>query len=248
MGKGKTPLAKGRDAKAKVQRAERRAKDKEMAKEGEMVLPGSAEAEEKQTKAAASRASAARLAQIVNLHIAGYSLEEIGAAIGADPDEVDRMLARDAARYVRNQPQLRVFVRNFVSGRYSELLDSVWTQATGKDDSGNPLLDPRTNLPAGASLEHQDRAIRILDSMRKLHGADAPTQSEVKVEAAPEAVEALVAALSAQQGLDYDASVFDVVDAEVVHDAVEQTAEALADSSAAVGEDNEDDEEWGTDG
>ena len=76
-------------------------------------------------------------------------------------------------------------------------------------------------------LEHQDRALRILDKMAKLHGAEAPVQSEVKVESAPEAVEKLVSALAAQQGLGYDVGVFDVVDAEVVEDAVSQSADAL---------------------
>ena len=44
-----------------------------------------------QELAAAARANAARLAQIVNLHIAGFSLAEIGASIGASADEIERM-------------------------------------------------------------------------------------------------------------------------------------------------------------
>src|SRR5690349_20091717 len=42
-----------------------------------------------------AQAHAAMLAQIVNLHIAGYSLAEIGASIGATEGEVDRMLTRE---------------------------------------------------------------------------------------------------------------------------------------------------------
>lgn len=160
-----------------------------------------------------AKSDAARLAQIVNLHIAGFSLAEIGASIGASVAEVDRLLSEDAARYVRTQPQLRRYVRNYISGRYSELLSTVWDTATDKE---HVLM-----------LDHQDRALRILDKMAKLHGAEAPVQSEVKVESAPEAVEKLVSALAAQQGLGYDVGIFDVVDAEVVEDAVTQSADAL---------------------
>lgn len=66
----------------------------------------------------------------------------------------------------------------------------------------------------------------------------------MKLEAAPEAVEALVKSLSRDQGLDYDETVFDVVDAEVVHEAVEQAAHAEQVSGNAVGEDADGDEEW----
>ena len=172
---------------------------------------------------ALAKAEAQRLAQVVNLHIAGYSLADIGAAIGASEAEVDRMLNRDAARYVKSQPQLRVYVRNWVSERYTKMLDTVWDDAT---DKASPRL-----------FDAQDRALRILNSMTKLHGAEAPAQSEVKVEAAPEAVEQLVTALAAQQGLAYDTSIFDdVVDAEVVHDAVAQSEEATLDAAERVGE------------
>lgn len=170
---------------------------------------------------------AVRLAQIINLHIAGYSLAQIGESIGATADEVDRMLAADAQRYVRSQPALRVYVRNWVSERYLSLLEAVWDEATD-----------RTHRE---KLENQDRALRILDRMTRLHGAEAPTQTEVKVEAAPEAVEKLVAALAASQGLGYDASIFDVVDAEVVHDAHDESVAALEVSGNRVGESDGDD-------
>lgn len=176
---------------------------------------------------ALEKANAQRLAQIVNLHIGGYSLAEIGASIGATGAEVDRMLNQDMARYVRNQPALRVFVRNYVSERYSKLLESVWEDAVDRDSR--------------VQLEKQDRAIRILDSMRKLHGADAPVQTEVKVEAVPEAVEALVQALAAGQGYGYDTDVFDV---EVISDSAEA---ALVEASEHVGDAQEGDENWETD-
>jgi hypothetical protein len=172
---------------------------------------------------AASAQQAAMLAQIVNLHIAGFSLAQIGAQIGASADEVDRMLSNEAARYVRNQPALRTYVRNYVSGKYTALLEAVWDEATDKTHR--------------EKLEHQDRALRILDKMAKLHGADAPTQAEVKVDAAPEAVEKLVAALAAGSGLGYNTDIFDdddIVDAEVVHEAVTQSAAALEVSGNAV--------------
>lgn len=165
-----------------------------------------------QTKA---QEQAAQLAQIVNLHIAGYSLAQIGASIGATADEVDRLLTTETARYVRSQPALRTYVRNWASEKYTQLLDAVWAEAT---DRNHP-----------EKLENQDRAVKIIDRMVKLHGAEAPVQSEIKVEAAPEAVEKLVSALAAGQGLDYDLSVFDgdVVDAEVISDAVDEAHQAL---------------------
>lgn len=179
-----------------------------------------------------AQAQAARLAQIVNLHIAGFTLEQIGVEIGATVEEVDRMLAQDTQRYVRNQPALRTYVRNYVSGKYTQLLDAVWTEATD-----------RTHRE---KLENQDRALRILDRMARLHGAEAPTQTEVKVDAAPEAVERLVNALAAGQGLGYDVDIFDapdIVDAEIVHDAVEQSATALEVSGNQVEELQEGDED-----
>lgn len=189
-----------------------------------------AEEEALANQQSAADAAAARLAQIVNLHIAGYSLAQIGAQIGASADEVDRMLASDAARYVRSQPALRVYVRNWVSERYTKMLDAVWDDATDK------------NSPA--RLESQDRALRILDKMTRLHGAEAPTQTEVKVEHAPEAVERLVSALAAQSGMGYDTSVFDVVDAEVVHEAVEQSHDATQVSGNEVGKPQPGDKNW----
>lgn len=157
-------------------------------------------------------AQAARLAQIVNLTIAGYSLADIGAQIGASADEIDRLLTNDAARYVRNQPALRAYVRNWISGKYLKMIEADWEAAS---DSTH-----------GEKLENQDRVMRMLDRMAKLHGAEMPTQSEVTLDAAPEAVEKLVNALAAGRGLGYDESVFDVVDAEVVHEAVLESADA----------------------
>lgn len=176
----------------------------------------------------AAQAQAARLAQIVNLHIAGFSLSDIGAQIGATADEVDQMLNREAQRYVRNQPALRTYVRNFISSKYTGLLEAVWDGAVDKQRADQ--------------LEHVDRAQRILAQMGRLHGAEAPTQAEVKVDAAPEAVERLVSAIAAAQGLDYDVDIFDTVPGEVVHDAVEQSAAALEVSGNAVEESDGHDE------
>lgn len=167
-----------------------------------------------------AKQNAVRLAQIVNLHIAGYSLADIGAQIGASADEVDRMLSEDAARYVRSQPALRTYVRNYISGKYNHLLEAVWDEATDK-------MHPH-------KLENSDRALRILDRMAKLHGADAPVQSEVKVDAVPETVDAMVKLLAAQSGGAYDDSVFDIVDAEVVEDAAVEADERTAVSGNAV--------------
>lgn len=180
---------------------------------------------EAQQLAAAAKANAVQLAQIVNLMIAGFSLEEIGASIGATADEVDRLLQKDMARYVRNQPALRTYVRNWISGRYMKMIDANWEVAIDKNHT--------------ARLENQDRVDRFLRSMAKLHGADAPVQSEVKVDAAPEAVERLVNALAQGQGLAYDEDIFDV---DVIEDAVEQTHEAETVSGNAVEESDGHDE------
>lgn len=223
--------------KAKERRAERRVEEKAKKSEAALAIPGSAQAED----VGAKGPSAVRLAQIVNLHLAGYSFAEIGAAIGASADEVDRMINLDATRYVRNQPQLRTWVRNWTSGKYATLLEAVWDEASAKP--GEVLEGHSKPVAHRERMDSQDRALRILDSMRKLHGADAPTQAEVKIEAAPEAVEALVNALSAANGLGYDETIFDI-DAEVVHEAVEQSAEAERVSGNAVGHDADGDAEW----
>lgn len=167
-----------------------------------------------------AKAKAKRVAQVANLLIAGHSFESIGLAIGATASEVERMMQQDMARYVRTQPALRVFVRNFLSEKYTHLLDAVWDEATDK------------NHPQ--KLDNQVAAVRILERMGRLHGADAPTQTEVTVDSAPEAVERLVQALSNAQGVGYDVDIFDVVDGEVVDDAVEQSGRALEAASAAV--------------
>jgi hypothetical protein len=184
------------------------------------AIPGSAQAE------ATARVEAARLAQIVNLHIGGFSLAQIGDAIGATEKEVDRILTQDVGRYVRSQPALRVFVRNFISEKYLGLLDSVYAQAT--DETNNRQLD------------YQDRALRVLKEMARLHGAEMPVQSEIKVDAAPEAVEKMVEALAGRAGLAYDASIFDVIDAEVIEDARTESQQAALDSAEQVGEGEED--------
>lgn len=176
--------------------------------------------ERQKAEKAALAADAARLAQIINLQIAGFTLADIGAKIGATEQEVDRLLNRDMARYVRNQPALRTYVRNYISGKYSALLEAVWDEATNKTHA--------------EKLEHQDRALRILDRMAKLHGAEAPSQTEVKVDAAPEAVERLVNALAASQGLGYDDSIFDVVPGSLVHDVAQESHAALNASGNAA--------------
>lgn len=183
---------------------------------------------EKAQQAQALQTQAQRLAQIVNLHIAGHSLASIGAAIGADEAEVDRLLSNEAARYVRNQPALRVYVRNFLSEKYTALLDAVWDEATDKKSK--------------VKFEAQDRSLRILKEMGRLHGADAPTQTEIKVEAMPESVERVVAALAAGNGLGYDDTIFDTVPGEVIHQAATDAAEQLTVSGNAVEESDGDDE------
>lgn len=172
--------------------------------------------------ATAAQNQAARLAQIVNLVIAGHSLSSIAASIGATEAEVERMLTQETSAYVRNQPALRVFVRNYLSNKYSTLLDAVWDDATDKTSK--------------VRFEAQDRSLRILKEMGRLHGADAPTQTEIKVEATPESVEKIVKALAAGEGLDYDDSIFDTVPGTVVHSAVDDTAAALDVSGNAVEE------------
>lgn len=194
------------------------------------VLPGSAQAAEMNLPATREQVNAARLAQMVNLHIGGYSLAEIGEAIGASEAEVDRMLTQDVGRYVRSQPALRVFVRNFISEKYLGLLESVYPQATDSTDKNQ--------------LEYYDRALRTLEKMAKLHGAEVPTQSEVKIDAAPEMVSTMVEALSRQQGVGYDMSIFDDIEEADVIEAHEQASEALEEASLAVPVPTDDDEDF----
>jgi len=192
-------------------------KQKEAVEKRELGAAAAEAAEKAQTEA---MANAAMLAQIVNLVIAGYSYETIGAQIGMTADEVETMILDKSARYVRTQPALRTFVRNYVSGKYTELLDAVWTEATDRNHK--------------EKLENSAQALRILKEMTNLHGAAAPTQAEVKVEQSNDAVEALVRALAAQQGKAYDDSIFDIVPGKVVHDAVDDSATRLAISASAV--------------
>lgn len=163
---------------------------------------------------------AAQLAQIVNLHIAGFSLADIGASIGATAEEVDRMLQEDTARYVRTQPALRTYVRNYLSGKINELIAADWEEATDRDHP--------------SKLENQDRVLRMIDRLAKLHGADAPVQSEVKVEAQPEAVEKMVEVLSRAQGVMYDDSVFDIVEAEIIHDDLDNSIQEVVSGNDEV--------------
>lgn len=171
---------------------------------------------------AAAEASAQRLAQVVNLMIAGHSLADIGAQIGASEAELDRMLNEDMTRYVRNQPALRTYVRNFLSGKYAELLDAVWDDATDKTSK--------------VRFEAQDRSLRILKEMGNIHGAAAPVQTEIKIEATPESVEKVIKALAAGEGLDYDIDIFDTVPGTVVHQMVDETVKAIEVSGNAVEE------------
>lgn len=180
-----------------------------------------------EVQALADKASAQRLAQIVNLHIAGVSFAEIGAQIGCTADEVDRMLQQDAQRYVRSQPALRIYVRNFISKHYADMLAVDMPIAT---DPNNDTM-----------LEHQDRAIKLLDKMGKLHGAEAPVQSEVKVEQAPEAIDKIVQALAAQAGRAYDMDVFDI-DEDDVTEVVDAITDELEVSGNALEDSDGDDE------
>lgn len=181
---------------------------------------------EQQAQQLAVQQASMRTAQIANLLIAGHTFESIGASIGATAEEVESMLNADSTRYIRSQPALRQWVRRWASGQYSELLESVWKQAT----------DPKHR----DQLAYQDRARPLVERIVKLHGAEAPTQAEVKVEAAPESVQKIVNAIAASQGLGYDVDIFDGADEDTVdavlvqetHDA-EQAAADQADQEQA---------------
>lgn len=177
---------------------------------------------------ALEKAKSERLAQIVNLLIGGYSIERVAAEVGMTADELERMITSDTARFVRTQPALRQYVRKWISAKYTELLDAVWDEATDKNHK--------------EKLEHQDRALKILREMDRLHGAAAPAQSEVKIESEPEAITKVIEKISQMQGLNYDTSVFDVVEAEVVHEAVEEAHEALTEAEHVVDADDPEDE------
>lgn len=204
-----------------------------MVRSGKQIAAARRAAERAEAERLAAEAKTAaddhnkRLAQIVNLYIGGYSLSQIGGAIGATEAEVDRMLNHETARFVKNQPALRVFVRNFISEKYLGLLEAVHDQAV---DTGHPK-----------QLEYVAAANKVLAQMGRLHGAEAPTQAEVKVESAPEAVEAVVRAIAAAQGRGYDTDIFDL-DEDDIHEAHVSASEATVVSGNAVGESNGDDE------
>jgi hypothetical protein len=204
----------------------RTARQVEAIKQRELGAKAAEEAEAAQTEA---MANAAMLAQIVNLTIAGFSYEVIGAQIGMTADEVERLVTEKSTRYIRTQPALRTYVRNWVSGKYTELLDAVWTEATDRDHK--------------EKLENSVQALRILKEMTNLHGAAAPTQAEVKVEQTNDAVEALVRALAAQQGKAYNDAIFDIVPGNVVHQSVADSAARTAIAATAVEDDQPGDED-----
>lgn len=168
------------------------------------------------------KAAAQQLAQMVNLVIAGHSLAAIGASIGKSADEVEQMLVRESGRYIRTQPALRAYARSLISEKTAGLLEATYDQAI---DTKRP-----DQLDYVASVQ------KTLRDLARLHGADAPTQTEVTVGASDETVEALVATLAQGKGLAYNDDVFDldpddveeIVEAshrevEAAHDAVEDS-------------------------
>lgn len=188
-----------------------------------------AEAKEADDLRQVDKAAAQQLAQIVNLRIGGHSYASIGAAIGKSADEVEQMVTNSAGAYVRTQPALRVFVRNFISEKYSGMLDATYPQAV---DTTRP-----------DQLDYVSSVQKTLKDMAALHGANAPLQSEVTVEASDETVEALVASLAKTRGLSYDYDVFDADDVdEVMDDIHEADVLELEASTAAVEESTDDDE------
>lgn len=209
--KGGVPMVRSKKQIAAAAKAAERAKAERLAAEAKNAADDHAK----------------RLAQIVNLHIGGYTLAQIGAAIGATEAEVDRMINAETARYVKNQPALRTFVRNFLSEKYLGLLDATFDQAKDK-------THPK-------QLEYVDRVNKVLAQMGRLHGAEAPTQAEVKVESAPEAVEAVVRAIAAASGRGYDTDIFDL-DEDDIHEAQVQASDATVVSGNAVEESDGHDE------
>lgn len=177
--------------------------------------------------------AAARSAQIANLLIGGHTMASIAAATGQSEDELEQMLAADSARFIRSQKSLRVWTRRYISERYSRMLEANIDAATDK-------MHP-------ARLENQDRVLRILAGLERLHGAAAPTQTEVSVEAAPEAIERMVALLAAEQGKGYDPDIFTLSDddvtevREVAHAAPANALAALEAAADATEQDQPED-------
>lgn len=181
-----------------------------------------AERQEAEDLRQADVAAAQQLAQMVNLKIAGHSFASIGAAIGKTADEVEQMFEREAGRYIRTQPALRAYARNMISEKTMGLLEATYDQAV---DTKRP-----------DQLEYVASAQKTLRDLARLHGADAPTQSEVTVAASDETVEALVNSLAQGKGLSYDMDVFDL-DPEDVEEMVEQSHAALEASEATLDQD-----------
>lgn len=194
----------------------------------EKALLGAEETAATEKAQTAAQAAAMRTAQIANLLIAGHSIESVAASLGSTPEEVERMLTADSARYIRTQPALRSWVRQYISGKYTTLLGAVWDQAVDVNHRDQ--------------LAYQDRARPLLDRLAKLHGADAPTQAEVKIDHTPESVQSIVNKIAASQGLGYDIDIFDdddVVEADVVQDSLAAIEAAAAEADAPQPEDEE---------
>lgn len=168
-------------------------------------------------------AVAARTAQIANLLIAGHTFETIGRQIGMSAVELEREFTKDSARYVRTQASLRIWVRNWISAKYSTMIEANWDHAKDKTSAER--------------LENQDRVIKMLNGMERLHGAAAPTQSEIKVDAAPEMVQKVVDAIASKAGVGYDMDIFDIDPddiTETVHEAPGASLAALEQASRVV--------------
>lgn len=162
---------------------------------------------------------AQRLAQIVNLQIAGYSLAQIAAGSGTTVAELERLLTKDTGTFVRTLPAMRAHARSRISGELHAMTEAVREMALNPTKIVE-IDGEAVEVANDRMLDAQDRMLRNVKELAKLYGAYAPTQTEVKIENAPEAVERLIQKIAEAEGLGYDSSVFDddIEDAEIVED------------------------------
>lgn len=128
-------------------------------------------------------ADAKQVAHILNLQIAGWTLDEVAAATKMSREAVEDLLLRHQRRFVKNQKELVAHMRGLASDRLDRLLKSVWADAT---DDESPK-----------QFAAQDRALRNIEQQRKLWGLDAPAQVEISHRPSDEAVADLVTKVSA---------------------------------------------------
>jgi len=149
------------------------------------------------------------IAHVINLQIAGWTLDEIATHMELPREMLVSALIAHQKRFVKNQADLREYMRGLAGDRLDALLKAVWADATNPES-------PR-QFPA------QDRALKNIESQRKLWGLDAPNQVEISHKPTDEAVADLVQQVHhALTGIPMeDEDILDIAEADVLPDEVD---------------------------